>query len=85
VFVVKEEAIANLSCVPKNGLQDCKSSKVNVDPIISFDQARFDELAAQLGEASVPLAQYATLEFSLVWINSQPSLRTKRRHLTHDR
>ena len=64
MFVVKEEALANLTCVPKDGLLGCMLSRVNVDPVITFDQARFDVLADQLGEQRVPLDQYTTLEFS---------------------
>jgi membrane-associated phospholipid phosphatase len=60
VFQIAEHADASPDCRSP----PCRISAIAVDPVISLDQQRFDELAAQRGASSVPLDRYFTLDFS---------------------
>jgi hypothetical protein len=63
IFDVTQEGIAFPDC-PAAQAPQCGLSNVTIDPVFSFDQERFDALAAQRGVASVPLDQYFTFEAS---------------------
>jgi hypothetical protein len=64
VFHIQETAGATPNCRGRPPTMSCEESKAIIDPVISFDQQSFDDLAAQRGVPSVPLDQFFTLDFS---------------------